>query len=129
MPSISLGQNGMVYASRAIGGNAEYMPDASTILNKTGLATSDDWGTAQLSQLVAASEGFVAPPGMDIGIQFVGNTGEGVVQEYDPVAAGWITKVTIDDAEEHVIRAPLGPFRVGAVTDACTHVKLRAEGF
>jgi hypothetical protein len=129
MASISLGQNGMVYASRIVGGNGVYMPDATTILNKTGLATSDTWGTAQLAQL-DTGDGFKAPAGMDIKIQFVGNTGEGVVQEYDPVTTTWTTIKTIDDAEAHVIQAPMGPFRVGVVTDTnCTYVQLKAAGF
>lgn len=121
MPNIGLGQYPQaVFASRAIAGNDTYMPDATTILSKSGGATSDTWGAAEIAGLNGTTDGFSASPTQDITVQFIGNTGNGLFQEYDPVSAGWVTKITIDDAEAHVIRAPLRQFRIGMATHAGT---------
>jgi hypothetical protein len=121
MPNIGLGQYPQaVFASRTINGNGQYMPDSTTILSKSGGATSDDWGTAELAGLNGTTDGFSASPTQDITVQFIGNSGNGVIQEYDPVSAGWVTKIIIDDALAHVIRAPLRQFRIGMATHAGT---------
>ena len=116
MAKISLGQNGIVYASRAVGGNGVYMPDASTVLNKDGGATSDTWGTAALSG-IAASDGFVFRKTQDVAVKFVGNTGTGNIDFFDPVANDWLSLTTITDALVHVIRMPGAlKIRIGVAT-------------
>jgi hypothetical protein len=117
MPNIGLGQYPQaVYASRAISGNGQYMPDSSTVLSKSGGATSDAWGAAELAGLNGTTDGFTISPTQDFQVQFVGNTGTGNIEEYDPVSASWINKVSITDALVHMIRGPMRQFRVGCAT-------------
>lgn len=120
---IGLGGVKPVYASRAISGNAQYMPDATTILNQNQGATSDEWGLAALAALTAA-DGFLVAPNQDFGVQFVGNTGTGEIQVYDPVLGDWLMKIQITDGLMHVVRAPLLTFRIGSPTNSgTTHIK------
>ena len=115
MPNVSLGQNGIVYASRAAA-NGAYMPDGSTVLNRNAGATTDSWGTAALSGILS-SNGFVFPKDQDVNVHFVGNTGTGNIDYYDPVAAGWLSLTTISDALVHVVRMPgTLPVRIGTAT-------------
>lgn len=128
MPNIGLGMVEAVVASRAISGNGQYMPDSSTVLTKSGGATSDTWGAAMLAQLNGTTDGFLVSSNQDFDVEFVGNTGTGVIQEYDAVAAAWRTSVAITDALVHTIRWPGGAFRVGCVTaTGTTAVKLRTS--
>lgn len=128
MANVNLGQDGAVYASRAAA-NGAYMPDGSTILNRNLGATTDAWGTASLSG-IAATEGFLFRKTQDVNIHFVGNTGTGNVDYYDPVAAGWLSLATITDGLVHVIRMPgLLPVRIGTVTATGTSaLKMWTEG-
>lgn len=127
MANIGLGGLTAKYASRAVNGNADFMPDAETILNQDASAASDAWGTLVLTS-IAATDGFIVSPNQDIGVQFVGNLGatdDAVVQEYDPVAAAWVTTIRILDDLKHIIRAPMKKFRVGSLVNTnVTAVKM-----
>lgn len=122
MGMIGLGLVEAIYAKRTISGNAQYMPDATTILNHNQGSASDAWGLERLAQLNGTSDGFNVSPLQDISVQFVGNTGNGDIEEWDPVAAAWVNFTSITDAKAHVIRAPMNSFRIGCLVQAGTTV-------
>lgn len=128
MGMIGLGQVEVVTAKRTISGNAQYMPDSSTVLSKSGGAASDAWGTTMLAQLNGTSDGYCISPNQDFTVQFIGNTGNGDIEVWDPVTSTWINWISITDAKAHDVKAPIGSFRIGcAVQAGTTAVIMRAS--
>jgi hypothetical protein len=117
MPDIAINGSSKSFY-RVLTGNGQYAPDATTIGGRERSATGDDAINEQLDAVVQASgEGFVASPGLEFSVRFIGWTDATcVIQEYNFYTAAWETFYTFSTplVEEVFKVTKVCAFRIGA---------------
>jgi hypothetical protein len=107
---------------RAFTGNAQYMPDATTIGSRSQVAAGDDSINVQCDGVTQASgEGFIVPPGQPFHIRFTGWTNAAcVIQQWNPFNAAWETIYDWSDVDPDVLQTFIlqvaSAIRIGALT-------------